>query len=170
MNRRREQTRGGTSALGLEGELKSPDYKTMSLLWNVAQGSVLEPPIQREIGRRFGTWNIKKLYKVVSLKTETNQPTNAMEQSPWRANSHSNTHLLWHLMFHYRVYKKNRFWSPWWTTLIQSTTSHPISLRLISILYPHLHLVLTSFLFLQVFRTKIVYFIFLICVLHATPI
>jgi len=54
-----------------------------------------------------------------------------------------------------------------WATLIQSTPSHPISLRSILILFSHLHLELLSGLCPSGFLTKILY-AFLMSPMHAT--
>jgi hypothetical protein len=84
-----------------------------------------------------------------------------MEQSPsWQANIHSAIQeiprLLWKPTVHYLIHNSPpliRTWARW----IQSTPSHPISLRSIIILSFYLRLCLPSGLFPSRFRTKILY-------------
>jgi hypothetical protein len=52
---------------------------------------------------------------------------------------------------------KSHHWYPYWATWIQSTPSHPISLRFILILFSHQHLHFPSGLFISGFPTKIMY-------------
>jgi hypothetical protein len=59
-------------------------------------------------------------------------------------------------------------WSLFWASSIQSIPSHPISLRSISILTPHLCLRLTSSIFPSGFHAKILY-AFLISPMYACP-
>jgi len=82
-----------------------------------------------------------------------------MEQSPSSvANSHSAsqeiTYFLWNPKVHYHVYKSSPLFLSW-ARFIQST-SHPIFIRSILILFSHLRL---DFLVLPslVFLTKILY-------------
>jgi hypothetical protein len=84
-----------------------------------------------------------------------------MEQSPsWEADGHSATQEI--TPFHgnrtfITVFTRARHWSLFWTRWIQSTPSHPITLRYILILSFHLRLDLPCGHFPSGFPTKILY-------------
>jgi len=111
------------------------------------------------------------LYRTNSF---THSLTHSMEHSPsWKANSHS---LFKKFLPFYgtrrfiTVSKETRNWSISWARRIQSSTSHPISLRNNLILSTHLHLDLLSGLFPSGFPTEIcTHFSCLPCVFHALP-
>jgi hypothetical protein len=66
------------------------------------------------------------------------------------------------------MFTRARHWSLSWTRCIQSTTSHPTSLRSILILSSQVFRVVSS---LQVFKPKFcMNFLFLPCVLHVTSV
>jgi hypothetical protein len=68
------------------------------------------------------------------------------------------------------VFTRARHWSLYWASRIQSTSSHPISLRSMLMLSSHLRPSLLS-AFLQVFQPKFwTHFSPLSCALHAPPI
>jgi len=79
----------------------------------------------------------------------------SMEQSPWEADSHSVKKFptFYGTRRFITVFTTARHWSLPWTRWIQSTTSHPITLRSILILSYNLRLGLPSGLF-QIFRPK----------------
>jgi hypothetical protein len=64
------------------------------------------------------------------------------------------------------VFTRALHWSLSWATSIQSSPSHPISLRSILILPSHLHLGLLSGLLSSIFPINILY-AFLLCPIHA---
>jgi len=67
-----------------------------------------------------------------------------MEHCPfWEANSHWAFYGTWRFII---MFTRTHYWTLSWITLIQSTTSHPVSLRSI-LISSHVHLGLPSGLF-----------------------
>jgi hypothetical protein len=88
---------------------------------------------------------------------------------PWQANSHlvKKFSAYYGIRRFIAVLTTARHWSLSWARCIQSTPSHPISLRSILILPSHLRLGLTNGLFLQTYQAKYcMYFSSLPCMLH----
>jgi hypothetical protein len=85
-----------------------------------------------------------------------------MEKSPWKANSHS---VKFHASYGTRrfitVLRTVRHLASSWARCIQSTPSHPSSLRSILTLSFHLHLDLKSNLIPSDFPNKILYALFI---------
>jgi len=81
--------------------------------------------------------------------SESNKPSNSMQQSPWEADSHSarNYLLLWNPKVHYRVHNSSPLVYILSQTIIHSTPSNPMCLRSILILSSHLRLGVPSILF-----------------------
>lgn len=73
----------------------------------------------------------------VCLQTTLYQITHSMKRSPWEVNSCSLSQEIscWSFLI---VYARCCCWTIYWATWIQSTSSHPVSLRSILVLFFHL--------------------------------